>query len=63
MTKSEQNRIIETLRDYVKKMNRYEQDDFDMFRKRNKDDEDLDSLSKKKLLELYEKYVPERFRR
>ncbi len=62
MTKVEQHKIIETLKDYYKKMNRYEADEFDMFRKRDYDDEDLDSLSKKKLLELYEKYVPARFR-
>lgn len=62
MTKVEQHKIIEALKDYYKKMNRYESDEFEMFRKRNYDDEDLDSLSKKKLIELYEKYVPARFR-
>ncbi|MDP2208616.1 MAG: hypothetical protein Q8K98_07560 [Bacteroidota bacterium] len=62
MTKVEQHKIIEALKDYYKKMNRYEVDEFDMFRKRDYDDEDLDSLSKKKLIELYEKYVPARFR-
>ncbi|RCK72448.1 MAG: hypothetical protein IGBAC_0522 [Ignavibacteriae bacterium] len=62
MTKSEQHKIIETLRDYIHKMNRYELEDYEMFRKRDRDDEDLDSISLKKLIELYEKYVPARFR-
>ncbi|WP_235894733.1 hypothetical protein [Candidatus Thermokryptus mobilis] len=31
--------------------------DFEMFLKRHKDDEDLDSLSMKRLREIYEKYV------
>lgn len=62
MTKVEQHKIIETLKDYYKKLNRYEAEEFDMYRKRDYDDEDLDSLSKKKLIELYEKYVPPRFR-
>ena len=38
-------------------MNREEQEMFDMFRKRDRDDEDLDTLSKRKLQELYEKHV------
>jgi hypothetical protein len=62
MTKIEQHKIIETLREYSHKMKGRESDEFDMFRKRNRDDEDLDELSKKKLMELYTKYVPERFR-
>lgn len=62
MTKSEQHKIIETLRDYTHKMDRYELEAYEMFRKRDRDDEDLDSISLKKLLELYEKYVPARFR-
>lgn len=62
MTKTEQHKIIKMLEDYTHKMNRYELEDFEMFRKRDKDDEDLDSISLKKLLELYEKYVPARFR-
>ncbi len=44
-------------------MDRYDREDFDMFQKRNKDDEDLDNLSKNKLLSFFEKYVPERIRR
>lgn len=57
MTSVEQHRIVRELRDHAMKMTRVEQETFDMFRKRDKDDEDLDNLSRKKLLEMYEKYV------
>ncbi len=57
MTSVEQHKIIRELRDREMKMTRAEQEMFDMFRKRDKDDEDLDSISRKKLMELYEKYV------
>lgn len=63
MTKIEQHKIIEILQDYVHKMNGRDMDDFDMFRKRDRDDEDLDELSRRRLSELYVKYVPDRFRR
>jgi len=63
MTKIEQHKIIEMLQDYVHKMNGRDMDDFDMFRKRDRDDEDLDELSRRRLSELYVKYVPDRFRR
>ena len=39
------------------KMSRAEQEQFDMYRKRDRDDEDLDRLSKQKLQEMYDKYV------
>ncbi len=57
MTHVEQKKIISELREYERKMGRYEQEDFHMFVKRDKDDEDLDDNSKKKLLQQYEKYV------
>ncbi len=62
MTRSEQRRMIETLREYAHKMRGRENDDFEMMRKRDRDDEDLDRLSVQRLLEMFEKYVPERFR-
>lgn len=62
MTKTEQHQIIETLREYSHKLKGRESDDFEMMRKRDKDDEDLDRLSVQKLLEMYEKVVPERYR-
>jgi hypothetical protein len=57
MTSVEQHKLVRELRDHVSKMTRAEEEMFDMFRKRDKDDEDLDTLSKKKLQELYDKYV------
>lgn len=57
MTKSEQHRLIEELRDYARKMTRAEQYDFEMFSKRDKDDEDLDTLARQKLEQLHGKYI------
>ncbi len=62
MTKMEQHNIIETLRDYVHKMHGRDLDDFEMMRKRDRDDEDLDEISRRQLTALYVKYVPERLR-
>jgi hypothetical protein len=62
MTRVEQRKMIETLREYSHRMRGREADDFDMMRKRDKDDEELDRMSVQRLLEMYEKYVPERFR-
>lgn len=62
MTRVEQRKMIETLREYSHRMRGREADDFDMMRKRDKDDEELDRLSVQRLLEMYEKYVPERLR-
>ncbi len=62
MTSTEQHNIIEALGEYSHRMRGKEQDDFDMMRKRDSDDEELDELSRRRLLELYVKYVPERFR-
>lgn len=63
MTRTEQHKIIDALRDYVHKMNGRDLDDFEMLRKRDRDDEDLDAISLRQLTELYVKYVPERLRR
>jgi len=57
MTSVEQHKLIRELRDYEHRMTREEQERFDMYRKRDKDDEDLDRLSKVKLQEMYDKYV------
>ncbi len=48
--------MIEELKDYHWKMKGKDYYDFDMFMKRDKDDEDLDEISKRRLVELYEKY-------
>ncbi|MBR9974765.1 MAG: hypothetical protein KFF77_04235 [Bacteroidetes bacterium] len=57
MTSVEQHKLVRELRDFTARMTREEERLFDMYRKRDKDDEDLDTLSRKKLQELYEKYV------
>jgi len=56
MTHAEQRRMIEELKDYHQKMRGKDYYDFEMFMKRDKDDEDLDEISKRRLVELYEKY-------
>ena len=62
MTRVEQHKIIETLSEYAQKMRGRDQDEFSMMRKRDRDDEELDGMTQKKLLALYEAYVPERLR-
>jgi len=57
MTHAEQHNMIVELMDYAKKMKRYDQEEFEMFVKRDKDDEDLDALSQKKLMQLHGTYV------
>jgi hypothetical protein len=60
MTHIEQHKMILELKDYTRKMGRYEQEDFEMMVKRDKDDEDLDDLTRKRLQALYEKFVERR---
>ena len=55
--------MIEMLNDYVHKMSGFDLDEFEMLRKRDRDDEDLDGLTRHRLTELYSLYVPERLRR
>ena len=53
----EQHKIIQELRDYLPKMSRTDQYDFEMFAKRDKDDEELDALSSMKLEAMQRKYI------
>lgn len=62
MTRVEQHRIVETLKDYIHKMKGRDLDEFEMMRKRDRDDEELDAMTLHALSELYIKYVPERLR-
>ena len=57
MTHDEQHNMIVELMDYASRMKRYDQEDFAMFVKRDKDDEDLDTVSQKRLMNLYETYA------
>lgn len=63
MTHTEQHKIILELREFEPKMTRDEQEEFRMFVKRDKDDEDLDERSQRRLMALYEKYVVNRPRK
>jgi hypothetical protein len=60
MTRVEQHKMITELRDFESKMNRYDHDDFSILVKRDKDDEDLDLVAERKLIEFYDKYVVRR---
>jgi hypothetical protein len=57
MTHAEQHALIVELKDRARKMKRYDQEEFEMFLKRDTDDEDLDTMSQKKLIRLYEQYI------
>ncbi len=60
MTHAEQHKTIVELMDYERKMSRNDQEEFDMFVKRDKDDESLDTLSQKRLMQLYDLYIVSR---
>jgi hypothetical protein len=57
MTHAEQHRLIVELMDFERKMGRDDQETFHMFVKRDKDDEDLDEISRKRLTLMHEKYA------
>jgi len=57
MTHDEQHKMIVELMGFARRMKRYDQEDFEMFVKRDKDDEDLDTVSQKRLVRLYETYT------
>jgi hypothetical protein len=63
MSFREQREMIGALRDFERKMSRDESEEFSMFLKRHKDDEELDALSMKRLEELYTKYYINRPRK
>jgi hypothetical protein len=52
----DQKKYLEILRKYERNFSRQELDDYKMFVKRDKDEEELDSIAMKKLKELFEKY-------
>ncbi len=53
----EQNKIMQELRDYLPKMSPADRYDFEMFQKRDKDEEELDALSAAKLEAMQKRYV------
>jgi hypothetical protein len=57
MTHDEQHKMIIALAGLARKMKRSDQEEYEMFAKRDKDDEDLDEISRKKLIRLYEQLI------
>ncbi len=56
MSYRDQKKYLEALKKFERNFVGKEQDDYKMFIKRQKDDEDFDSVSMKRLKELYDKY-------
>ncbi|HUL44206.1 MAG TPA: hypothetical protein VLY03_07610 [Bacteroidota bacterium] len=54
--------MISLLKEYSHKMRGRDLDEFEMMRKRDVDDEDLDEMTRRRLTALYVQYVPERYR-
>jgi hypothetical protein len=57
MSYREQQKYIEALKRCERNFNRQETEEYKIFIKRQKDDEDFDSLSMKRLKELHDKYI------
>ena len=58
MTSVEQRKMIQRLKQVTMKMSTDERREFDMMAKRDRDDEELDSLTMTKLKQLQGKYFP-----
>jgi hypothetical protein len=58
VTSVEQHKMVQRLKQVVRKMTADERRGFEMMAKRDRDDEDLDALTREKLARLYEKYFP-----
>jgi len=56
MSFKDQQKYLDELRKYEKKLNRDELEEYKMYLKMHKDEEDFDSVSLQRLQELYEKY-------
>ncbi len=56
MSYREQQKLLDVLKKYERNFDRKEYDEYKMFIKRQKDDEDFDSISMKRLKELHDKY-------
>jgi hypothetical protein len=56
MSFRDQQKYIEALKKYKRNFDRKESEEFKMFLKRYKDDDEFDTLSMKRLKELFEKY-------
>ncbi|MBV6420456.1 MAG: hypothetical protein DAHOPDDO_01698 [Ignavibacteriaceae bacterium] len=52
----EQKKLLETLKKYERNFSRQEYEEYKMFIKRDKDDDEFDTLSMQRLKELHDKY-------
>jgi hypothetical protein len=57
MSFREQQKLLEALKKFARNFDKKETEDYKKFIKRQKDDEDFDSLSMKRLKEIHDKYV------
>jgi hypothetical protein len=53
----EQHKIIQELKDYVARMSKEDRYNFEMYQKRDKDDEELDAVSTGKLETMQKRYI------
>ena len=60
MTRIAQHKIVEELLKFRSSMSAAEQSQFDMLIKRNRDDEEFDSIARGTMVALQEKYIPKR---
>ena len=58
----DQRKMIEALRYKTSKMVSKDRYDYEMYVKRDKDDEDLDSISLRRLREIFEKYAETKYK-
>jgi hypothetical protein len=58
MTSVEQRKMVQRLKQVTMKMSSTERQAFDMMAKRDRDDEELDSLAMSKLKQLHSKFFP-----
>ncbi len=61
-TLPDQKKMIEALRYKTSRMLSKDRYDYEMYVKRDKDDEDLDSISIKRLKEIFEKYADSKYK-
>lgn len=62
MKRDQQHKMILALRDYVKGMKSEDREAFVMMQKRDRDDEDLDSITLQQLIRLHERFVTKKNR-
>ncbi len=63
MKRDQQHKMILSLREHKSAMKMEEQEAFEMMLKRDRDDEDLDSIALQQLNQLYERYVTKKSRK